>query len=88
MSIGKVIANIGLGLVILTFLVAAIFIGYSEINMEYKYTANVSCYDKHDNKIDGMTCSMDIYCGPFQKQVTHRDEFISCEDDVRGKVGE
>lgn len=82
MKLSNVFKTISLALVFLIFFLGILACIYHEINMEYKYTAEVSCYDKYNSKINNLTCTHEVYCGPWQRQVRFRDGFLSCKDDV------
>ncbi len=81
MSIGEVIGNIGLVLTVLIFIIAGVCAVYSEINMEYKYTADVPCYDKEGSVINELTCKYKVICGPWGRSVPFRDKHFSCDKD-------
>lgn len=88
MTLGETIENIGLVLVVLmVFGLIGICI-YHEANIEYKYTADVQCYDKHDSMIEGLDCKHDVYCGPWEESIPFRDGSLPCDKFALGEKEE
>ena len=82
MKISDIIGAIGIFLVGLIFIALIVVVIYNGVNMEYKYTADVNCYDKHDSMIEGVMCKHEVYCGPWQKSTPFRKEHLLCNNDV------
>ncbi len=88
MKPGEIIGNIVLVLVAIMVLGLIVAYIYHEANIEYKYTADVQCYDKHDSMIEGLDCKHDVYCGSWQKSTPFRDGSLPCDKFVKGEKDE
>jgi len=88
MKFSDIIKTIGLVLVFLIFFVAMLACLYHEGNIEYKYTAKVNCYDKHDSMIENTMCEHEIYCGPWQDSTPFRRGSLPCDRDALVEVDE
>ena len=82
MKLSDIIKAAGLFFTCLVFIAAIVLVAYNGINMEYKYTAKVSCYDKHDSLIENTTCGHEVYCGPWQESTPFRRGSLPCNDAI------
>lgn len=68
-------------IIILLFFAATLgVVIYNESNMEHKYTIELRCYDKYGSVMKNMTCSREVYCGPWQRYSISGGKSLPCND--------
>ncbi len=83
MNFGELLGMCGIILVFTMFFALIIIVAYNGANTEYKYTANVPCYDLYGSLIENTTCQHEVYCGPWQESTPFRKGRLLCEETIR-----
>ena len=80
-----------MGITFIFILVVIIFSGigliiYQSYTSEYKYTADIPCYDKYGNEIVNLSCEKEVNCGWGQSYDNDDMQSYPCDkNEYKGK---